>query len=158
MRGRANRHASRAVPSIPRDSSEGSAVRQMLRGRRGKLVSLALVSLIAGITEALFLATITRVDFALASEQSSVSLNLRILGNYRTDIPGLLTLAVVLVLCRVTLSVILALLNASLVTSVVSDERNRLAAAFLDAPWSIQSKERAGSLQELLTTSTGRLS
>lgn len=100
------------------------------------------------------LVLISRIAFALASEgdqRSSVSVDL---GPIHTQlgVPTLMGLAAALVLLRLLLNIGQARLSARTGTTVLSQTRSQLVALYLGASWALQSEEREGRLQELLTT------
>jgi ATP-binding cassette subfamily B protein len=130
------------------------AVEFVIRGRRRALASMAATAFLGGIAEALFLITVTRAAFAITGDADRVG----IVAGVFLSVNKTLLLALVLVVMRIALASGAALLSARLSTDVVAKVRRRLAGAFLDASWEIQEGQRAGSLQELLTTYTGQAS
>ncbi len=68
------------------------------------------------------------------------------------SVPTLLVVAACLVAARMTLQVAQARLSAATMAAVLSGTRQALVHAYLGASWPLQSGEREGRLQELLTT------
>ena len=109
---------------------------------------------LGGFAEAAVLVLISRIAFALASEGDQRSHVLVDLGPINTELtlPTLMGLASALVALRLVLTLGQAKLAARTCTDVLSRTRRRLLALYLGASWSLQSEEREGRLQELLTT------
>jgi len=131
-----------------------SAVRFVTRGRRRALAIIGGVSFLGGMTEALFLVVATRTAFAITGKNERVGIAA---GRYCT-VGQALGIALVLVFVRVGLGVYASRRSARLVTDAAADVRRRVASAFLHSTWPTQQGERAGSLQEVLTTYTGQVS
>ena len=120
----------------------------VLRGRYLAAGSLAASSFAGGLAEAVFLVIITRAAFAITDG----SLQVGILAGRSVSIGGMVLLALGLVILRLGLVLLSTWQAARLSYRVVADIRRDLAAAFLRSSWSVQHDERAGRLQELLTT------
>ncbi len=152
-----------ATPA-PGNESEGSraaeevSVRRVLgpflEGQRRRLVLLSTTAALGGFAEAAVLVLISRIAFALAAEGDQRSHVTVDLGPIHAvlSLPFLIGLAAALIALRLTLNIWQARLSARASTSVLSRIRKRLVALYLGASWSLQSEEREGRLQELLTT------
>jgi ABC-type multidrug transport system fused ATPase/permease subunit len=136
------------TPDAAEPRSAGLA--SLLKGHRGSLVLLGLVSVVGGLTEAAVLTLITRVAFAVTDDSNSI--NLPLFGQLS---PGQ---TVLVALGTVAAGVVFQLLSAwqasRLSATVVAEIRTELSDAFLHSSWSAQHGEKAGRLQELLTTFT----
>lgn len=135
-------------------SSLRPALQYVLEGRRTGLLRVATAAFVGGLAEALFLVAITRAAFAITAGNDRVG----VLAGRFLPLEATLGLALVLVTIRVVLAVYASALSARLGTSVVATVREDLSSAFLDASWEAQQHQRAGSLQELLTSYSGHAS
>jgi len=141
-----------SIENEPTPSAEGPTSPPGLTGlvkRRLKpLTVLAFVAGGAALSEALILVLITRMAFAISDGADAIGLG----GGRTVGIGGAFWLSVVLIILTIGLQVTAAWRHSHLIALVVADIRFDLADAFLDAKWSAQHGERAGQLQELLTT------
>ena len=115
---------------------------------------LAFLAFLGGFAEAIFLVAVTRAAFAITDGKEKVG----IVGGWFLSVNRMLLLAVVLVLTRMALTVFASWKSARLASDVVAKLRHRLASAFLGSSWEIQSDQRGGSVQELLSGYTSRAS
>ena len=122
-----------------------------LAGQRRRLTFLAVSAVVGGFAEATVLVLIARIGFALASHNSTVRIDA---GPETVSVatPALIGLAAGLVIVRMALNVWQAHLGVRTSTSVLNTIRKSLVRMFLGSQWSLQSAEREGRLQELLTT------
>lgn len=130
------------------------AVRFVVAGHRRALASMAATAFLGGVAEALFLIAVTRAAFAITAGADRVG----IVSGWFLSVDRTLLVALAFVIVRVTLAVLASWQSARLGTTVVAQVRHRLAGAFLDASWEVQQGQRAGSLQELLTSFTSHAS
>jgi ABC-type multidrug transport system fused ATPase/permease subunit len=138
--------AERGVP-VP-DSAKQTPTKALLRGRGVQVTLLAGSSLLGGLLEATFLVLIARIGFAITSEDGDVDKFLGIgLSVGEADLAALGLLA-----ARVAFAIVSNTLSARLTAQVTADIRHDLSAAFLRASYTTQQRERAGRLQELLTS------
>jgi ATP-binding cassette subfamily B protein len=122
-----------------------------VRRDRGRLAVLASASLLGGFAEAAVLVVIARVAFAITQQDSSVTVTAGPLGPYEISVPTLFVLAAVATVIRLALQGVTAWEGATVSSSVLARARSVLTRAFLHASWGLQSAERQGHLQELLT-------
>ena len=108
-------------------------------------------AILAGFAEAAVLALIAYAAGALSGSGDSVALELSGVTLARVGVPVLLATAFVLVLARLALQEVSAYLPARMSADRQVTMRQELWASFLDASWEAQSKEREGSLQEVLS-------
>lgn len=130
------------------------AVEFVIRGQRRTLALMAAVSFVGGVAEALFLITATRAAFAITDGSERIGI---VAGRY-LSVGGALGLAVALVVVRVACAVLAGWQAAALASTVLARIRHQVARAFLRASWSVQQKQRGGSLQELLSGYSGQAS
>ena len=95
---------------------------------------------------------VTRTGFAITDSVDRVEL----LGGRSLLIGQSIAVAFTLVVLRVALAVGATWQRARLSTAVIVEQRRQLAHAYLRSTWSAQHGERAGRLQELLTTFSQR--
>ena len=114
------------------------------------MAGLAMSSLVGGLSEAGLLVVVTRAAFAITSGDRRVEL----VADHRVTVGEATAIALGLVVLRVALAVLSNQQAASLSSAVVATTRSQLATSFLNASWSVQSADRTGQLQELLTTFT----
>jgi ATP-binding cassette subfamily B protein len=122
-----------------------------LRRNRAGLAVLACASLLGGFAEAAVLVVIARVAFAITQQDSSVTVSAGPVGPYDMSVPALIALAAVATLVRLALNVVTASEGATITSRVLARGRSTITRAFLHASWGLQSAERQGHLQELLT-------
>ncbi len=122
------------------------------RGHRRGLVAITAAAGAGGVLEAVVLLMIARLAVALASGDSTISTSLGPLGEIRVSVPAVVGVAAGLTILRVALQLVQARLITRTFASVWSDVRARIMRAYVDASWSLQSGERDGKIQELVTT------
>ena len=120
----------------------------LVAGRRARLVMLAMTALAVGLSEAAFLVLVARTGFAVTGGHHRV----KVVGSVTFTVNVCLLIALGLVLVRLVVAIWSNKQQADLITDVVADQRRDLASAFLRASWATQQTDRAGKLQELLTT------
>jgi ABC-type multidrug transport system fused ATPase/permease subunit len=125
-----------------------------MRGYGRAIAGIAATSLIGGLLEALFLVIVTRTAFAISKAQSEVGL----VAGRSLSIGHTLGVALALVVLRLLLAGYASWQSAHIANQLVADVRQRLSRAFLDSSWEVQQAQRAGSLQELLTTYSAQAS
>lgn len=125
-------------------------LRAMFGAQSAAFVVLVGVSIGAGLMEAGVLAVVAEVATAMVVEADQLSVDL---GPLRVDAElGLaLALALVLALVRLVLQLLVAWLPARIASNVQAQLRADLFDAYSRASWSLQSEEREGHLQELMT-------
>lgn len=122
--------------------------RDLLRRYRGRLAGLAVTAGIAGLLEAVILVLIARIAFAVTDDEDTIKLT----GGLTVDMGVAFGLGAVTMLMTMGAQVLSAWQSADLGTLAVERMRKDLSQAFLEATWESQHNERAGQLQELLTT------
>lgn len=117
-----------------------------------RLAGLGAAAFIGGMAEATFLVIVTRLAFAITDGRSQIGT----IAGWYLDQTSALVFALVLIATRLGFAALASRQGAVLGAAVVADVRRRLTSAFVHATWRVQQAQRAGSLQELLTTFTGQ--
>ena len=136
---------------MPKAPSVWSGMRLMVEDHEKAVGGLAITAVLSGFAEAGILAVIAQAAAALVSGVEEVHIAL---GPVAIDpsIGTLLALAAALAVARIVLQTISARLQARLAADVQAGLRGRLFAAFTRASWGLQSRDREGHLQEMLTS------
>jgi ATP-binding cassette subfamily B protein len=143
----------RASPSAPGKAAK-RAVRFVMRGYGPAIVRIAGIGFIGGLVEALFLITVTRAAFAISEGHSEIA----VVAGRSLSVGDTLVVALALVALRGFLAGYATWQSAHISNRLVADVRQRLSRAFLESSWEVQQAQRAGSLQELLTTYSAQTS
>ena len=130
-----------------------SVLWELTRGYRPRMAWLALTSFASAMLEAGFVVVVTGIVLALVGGQDSVG---PVLGR-AFSIAWALLVAGVAVVLRLALNMLTVRVTADLVALVQTEQRQRLAHAYLQASWEVQQAEAAGRLQELLTSFINRI-
>ncbi len=133
-----------------RPPNRSNGTRQLLGAHRASVVRLSITSFVGGVIEALFLVVVTRTAFAITDGADQVGL----VAGRVASIGTAVGIALLLVVLRVAVAVAATWQSARLSTTVTAGLRTELGDAFLRATWESQHGDRAGRLQELLTTFT----
>lgn len=131
---------------IPKRHSWSSLWR-LTSGHRGHMALLAGASFLGATLEAAFLVALTATLLGLLGGESSVG---PILGQ-SAQVTTVLWGAALLLALRLLFQLATVSVSAKLTTSIRTEQRRRLARAFLRASWEVQHTEAAGRLQELLS-------
>lgn len=137
-----------------REPLRGSVLWALAVRYRGTMVLLAVLSFVGALLEAFFLVVLTGVAMALVGGTGLVG---PLLG-VSVTIGQALGIAAVCLVTRLALTLIGIELSARFTATVTTDQRSRLAHAYLRTSWATQQSEPAGRLQELLTSFVGRMS
>jgi len=127
-------------------------IERIAAGHRGKLVAVSILAFIGGFAEAGVLVIIARLAFALAAGQSTLTVDPGPLGSISVSVPAVIAFAAGLALFRVALQVWQSQIMTQMFADVWSGVRTRMMLLYVGASWALQSGERQGRLQELLTT------
>ena len=141
------------------DAADGTKgqLRFLLRGRRSPVIVLVIVSVLSGICEASLLGVIAEAAAALVGSLHELHIAAGPISISAT-IGGLLGVGFLLVAARLVLQMPIVVLPANLAAEVQRSLRQGLVEAFASASWTVQSRDREGELQELLTNQTGQAS
>ena len=134
--------------ALARRETAKRAVSFVMRGFGRGILRIAATAFFGGLLEALFLITVTRAAFAISKGQSEIGI---VAGRY-LSVGATLGVALALVTLRMLLAGYANWQSAYISNRLVADVRQRLSRAFLKSSWEVQQAQRAGSLQELLTT------
>jgi ATP-binding cassette subfamily B protein len=147
------RGSSEPVHAPPPRSSMWSQLRPLLGDRRGSIAVLAISSMLSGFAEAGVLAIVAQVAATLVNGDRRVHLEI---GSLHTEVTvgALLAIAFVLAAVRIALQVVVSYLPARIAAEVQGRLRRRMFAAFTHASWDMQSRDREGHLQEIMTSQT----
>jgi ABC-type multidrug transport system fused ATPase/permease subunit len=127
-----------------------SALAELIRPHRVRLIGFGLVSAISGLLEATFLVLATSGAVALASGAETVSP----VSSTELEMSTVLALSVTAVVGRLLLAILGISMSTGITAAIVTDLRGRLGRGFLHATWEVQQSEPAGQLQHLLVTHT----
>ncbi|HVO55180.1 MAG TPA: ABC transporter ATP-binding protein [Solirubrobacterales bacterium] len=140
------------MPETPDQlGSVRSGIRVMSRGHEPLIGGLVVTAVLSGLAEAGILAVIAQVAAALVSGTDAAHFAIGPL-DLDPSISQLLGLAAIFSLARIALQAFSSLQQARLAADSQANARRRLFAAFTHASWGLQSRDREGHLQELLTT------
>ncbi len=128
-----------------------SRLRPLLGDRRRSVVALAAVSVLSGFTEAGVLALVAQVAASLVNGARHVSMGVGPLHVHVT-VGALLAVASILAVIRLALQVPISVLPARIAADVQARLRTDLFDAFTGASWAVQSRDREGHLQEMMTS------
>jgi len=131
-------------------------ISSFLGGRRWRLALIATLAALGGFVEALILVLIARLAFGLASGADSVAVKVGPLGRHEFSFWTLVVVAALLILVRSGLQLVTTHLANRIWAAVLSETRLALLRGFLGASWAMQSGERTGRLQELVSTVSGQ--
>jgi ABC-type multidrug transport system fused ATPase/permease subunit len=132
-------------------------LRFLLHGRRALVIALVVVSVLSGVCEASILGVIAEAAAALVGHAHELHIAAGPI-HISATIGGLLGVGFLLIATRVVLQLPIVVLPANLAAEVQRSLRQGLVAAFANASWTVQSRDREGELQELLTNQTGQAS
>jgi ATP-binding cassette, subfamily B, bacterial len=125
-------------------------VKLMIGDRRRAVVALAASSVLAGFTEAAFLALIAQLATTVVAKGTHVSG--RGLLHFHASTSTLIIIAFALTVLRLLLQIPLSVLPARIAADVQAGLRTRIFGAFTRASWGVQSADREGQLQETMTS------
>jgi ABC-type multidrug transport system fused ATPase/permease subunit len=128
-----------------------SRLKLLLGERRGTVAALASSSILSGFTEAGVLALIAQIAATLVGGDSKVHTKFG-LFDLHASVGSLFAVAIVLALLRLMLQAPLSILPARIAADVQRDLRTGLFHAFTRASWEVQSDDREGHLQEIMTS------
>lgn len=137
----------------PERSSGWRSLWRLGRQHRARIVLLSLSSFGAAMCEAGFLVLVTGSLLGLTSGADRVGP----VAGLETAVPTALIVAAAGLVLRFGLSMITVRQSAALAATVRNQLRQRLAASYLGASWSVHQSEPSGRLQELLSGFVGRV-
>jgi len=153
------------TPSRPSTSTLRRSPREAWRKLRPFLgdstrgiVALGATAVIGGFVEAGVMVLIVRIAVALASGDDSVVTHLGPFGEVTLTVGQLFGVAFALLLVRLIFNMINSWLTSLLSVEALTAARKRTFSDFVRASWPVQSVERDGHLQEIMSTHVGRVS
>ena len=147
--------ATAVASSSPPHSSTRSKLALLIGDQRRLVVALAVASLFSGITEAVTLAIVAQVAAALVGGSHRVHSTLGALGLHGS-VDRLILIGLILTLIRLALQWPLWILPARISSNVGAKARRQVFEAFTEASWDVQSRDREGQLQEVMTSQTNQ--
>jgi len=138
-------------PQAQRRPSMRSQLGPLLGHRRGSIVALAIASVCSGFTEAGVLAIVAQVATTLVDGVKQVHLAFGPL-HAEVSVGALLAIAFVLAVVRVALQVLVSFIPARVAADVQGRLRRDMFAAFIHSSWGMQSRDREGHFQEIMTS------
>jgi ABC-type multidrug transport system fused ATPase/permease subunit len=128
---------------------------ELLVGDRRRLVGeLASLSVLSGFSEGLFLAIVAQVAYKTVNGKGG-SAHAGVL-HIGASVNTLLWIALALALFRLVLQWPISMLPAKIAADVQQRLRRRVFRAFSNASWDVQSRDREGQLQEVMTNQTSQ--
>lgn len=127
----------------------------LLGMRRKRVAALAIGSLLSGLAESAVLAILAQTAASLVAGASRVHVSAGPV-HVNDTVGTLLLIALVIAVVRLGLQILVSILPAQIAADIQSRLRSELFGAFTRASWSIQSRDREGHLQELLTNQVGQ--
>src|SRR5690348_11321182 len=127
----------------------------VLGRRRRKIVALVALSFASALCESATLVLIAQIAVQLVKRTKNQALNVAHIPLH-ISLGTMILLGLGTVLLRIVLQVPLAIVPAQIFASVQSSLRMRLFSAFTVASWSVQSRDREGQLQEMMTSQVGQ--
>jgi ABC-type multidrug transport system fused ATPase/permease subunit len=126
-------------------------LRPLLGDRRGSIALLAVASVLSGFAEAGVLTIVAQVATSLVNGATHVHVDK---GPLHTEVTlgALLAVAFALAVLRVALQVLVSYFPARIASEVQGRLRRRIFGAFTNASWDVQSRDREGHLQEIMTS------
>jgi ABC-type multidrug transport system fused ATPase/permease subunit len=139
--------------SVAPAASTRERIGALLAGRRRSVAGLVFVALLSGIDEAALLIVLARVAVAISASHRPRNIPVH-LGPVHTHatIGALFAIAFALAALRFVLQAPLAVMSARIGSAVQARLRRDLFDAYNSASWSMQSREREGHLQEIVTS------
>jgi ABC-type multidrug transport system fused ATPase/permease subunit len=137
-------------PDESRPASVLSKLGPLMGARRDAILILAVLSIASGLTESAVLAIIAQAATSLVSHTTRVHTTLGPVA-LTTTVGVLLAVAGALAVVRILLQVPMSSIPARIAADVQVQIRQDLFAAFTRASWSVQSRDREGHLQEIMT-------
>jgi ATP-binding cassette subfamily B protein len=126
-------------------------LRPLVGGRRRPIATLAVVSALSGLTEAVILAVVAQVAASLVTGEDMVDVSIGAI-DVHASVGNLLAVAGALGVVRLALQIPISWLPARIAADVQATLRRDLFGAFTRASWGAQSDDREGHLQEMLTS------
>lgn len=141
--------------SSPPRSTTRSKISLLIGDRRRLVVTLALCSVLSGFTEAGTLAIVAQVAAALVGGSHKVRAGIGPAALH-AGVGWLIVIGFGLTMLRLALQWPLSVLPARIASDVGARARQKIFRAFTQASWDVQSRDREGQLQEVMTNQTSQ--
>ncbi len=152
-----------AIAPEPDDSSVPRSMRSqmdlLIGDKRSLIGAVSFFSIIAGFAEAALIAVIAQVAALLVSNNAGTAhhaSNATGLFHVHASIDTLLWFGLVLALVRMTMQWPLSVLPSRIASDVQASLRTKIFDAFTQASWDVQSRDREGTLQEVMTSQSAQ--
>jgi ATP-binding cassette subfamily B protein len=122
------------------------------------IVALGATAVVGGFVEAAVMVIIVRIAVVLASGDDTVDTHLGPFGTVTLTIGQMFALAFGLLVVRLAFNTANSWLTSRLSVDALTAARKRTFSDFVRASWPVQSVERDGHLQEIMSTHVGRVS
>jgi ATP-binding cassette subfamily B protein len=119
--------------------------------RRGKVVALVVTSFLSAICESATLVLVAQIAVNLVKKVHPATIDIAHIPLH-ASVGTMILIASGLAVLRLALQFPLSILPARIASSVMAGLRRRLFNAFTEASWTMQSRDREGQLQEMLST------
>lgn len=116
-----------------------------------------IASFLGGLGEALLLYAVVRIATAIAAGDDQALISVGPLPQWEVSLGALFVMSFVLLVLVMGVATVSAVLTARMSVVALTAARLRTFDAFMAATWDLQSRERQGKLQELLTTHVKRI-
>jgi ATP-binding cassette subfamily B protein len=123
-----------------------------------RVVLLGVTAVISGFVEAALLVVVVRIAVALTGGQEEITTDLKVFGSFSLTIGQIFGVACALLLVRLAFNLLNSLMTTRLSIEALTAARSNTFRDFVRASWTVQSIERAGHLQEIMTTHVWRVS
>ena len=123
-----------------------------LHASRWRIAVLSISSALEGFSEAAFLVVLVRLALALSSGKHTVALSLGPLSSHgHMSVASAFSIGLALALLGFALQVVNAYFPARMSSDALASLRKGIFALYLHSTWDLQSREKEGQLQELMT-------
>lgn len=142
-------HKKSMLASFANTRTAWRRISPFFKGSRGRLILISVVSVIAGLAQAILLTLLAAVAMSIADDTKAMSvktLGLHLSGSRDTFLITALALAAVFGVLQLWL----AYLPAKMSGQAMADLRQRLFDAFINADWATKASEREGGFQSLM--------
>ncbi|MDQ1443595.1 MAG: ATP-binding cassette, subfamily bacterial [Acidimicrobiaceae bacterium] len=133
------------------------SLRPFVPNGRRRLAVISLSSVVAGMAQAGILYLLVQAAVAVAGGSQAVTDHRSIIGRVHLEVPQAVAVALGLVLVMLVAELVAVKTGATMSAAAQTKARNDVFGHFLRASWDVQSRERQGHLQELLTTHVERV-
>ena len=126
--------------------TDWQAIRQIVGPFKARMATFGLCTLGVGLIEAFFLVVVSRVGLAIADGVTTVGVTRGVEGT----ISEALLICAALLVVRLAFSFMMVRIQTGLTYRITSTFRKRLGLAYLNSSWAVQSRQPAGTLQQLV--------